>query len=474
MNFDNLKPKLTTPSHTRETYIKKTYPDLYNFLLSDKFKDFNTFSDKVAHFLHGGGHCLNCNKRTKRETGKPGFRRFCSPECGNTTKVGKPAHNKSNIDEELVRKMYVNEKKSPKEIGIHFNVSHVTINKVITKLGIKRSHKEQQSIHSTNKGKPAHRSSGLKNYDFNLNTPFSARQVQSIYNVDLNLVYMYALKQDYKFKSKSYIEDIIKSILDQCGVDYQHNRKNIISPLELDFYIPSHNLAIECNGLYHHCSLNKDTNYHRNKYELCRDKGIQLLHFWEDDIRDKPHIIEDYIKSKLNLTNKIYARKCNIQEVSSNDAIDFYNNYHIQGRTKSGKHYGLYYNSILVACMSFSKNELIRFCSKGNTTVVGGFSKLLKHYIKNSCGDIVSFSNNDYSNGNVYYINGFIKISENKYNMMYTDLKYRYTREKYMKHKLKNIFDNFDINKTEKQILSENGIYQCYGSGTIKWIYRRS
>ena len=39
-----------------------------------------------------------------------------------------------------------------------------------------------------------------------------------------------------------------------------------------------------------------------------------------------------------------------------------------------------------------------------------------------------------------------------------------------MKHKLKNMFPvSYCESKTEKQILEENKIYQCIGSGTLKW-----
>lgn len=474
--FDYIRDELSkSSSRRRETYILKTYPKFYEYLKNDEFKDFESFSDKLNKFIFGGGYCAVCNKRTKKETGSPGFRTTCSSKCAGIHKRGLEPHNKIHLDEELVRKMYVDELKSPKDIGQHFNVSNVTVNKMIEKLGIKRTHSEQQKIHSI-KGRTPWNYSGIKEFNFIEEKPKSAREVQRLFNVDLNLVYSYALKQEYKFSSKSYIEDIISSILKELNVEFTQNRKNVIFPLEVDFYIPKFNICIETNGLYHHCHLNKDNQYHYNKYMMCKDKNLQLIQFWEDDIRDKREIIKSYLKSKFGLNEIIYARKCTLIEVKSNEAMDFYNKYHLQGSTKNGKHYGLIYNNELVSCMSFSKKcenvyELTRFCTKSNITVIGAFSKLIKKY---SNYDIVSYSNNDYSNGSVYLKNGFERISENKSNMMYTDLKNRYNREKFMKFKLKKLFPNsYNENKTEKEILEINKIYQCIGSGTIKW-YKKS
>lgn len=460
-----------SPARRRENFIKSKFPEIYEKLKTDEYNDFITFSDKITKYLFGGGYCKICNARTKKDTGYPGFREYCSPKCAGIAKQGQVAHNKADIDEDIVKDMYLNQKKSPKDIGDYFNVSNVTINKIIEKLGIKRTHSEQQKIHSL-KGRIAWNASGIKHYDFNVEKPKSAFEVKKMFNVNENLVYFYALKQDYKFTSKSCIEDTIANILDELGVSYTQNRRNVIFPLEVDFSIPEYNMAIECNGLYHHCHLNKHTAYHYEKYEMCKEKGIQLIQFWEDDIKLNTDKIKYYLKSKFNKNERVFARKCKLLEVKCSDAMNFYNKYHLQGVTKNGKNYGLYYNDELVACMSFSKYdeetvELTRYCTKAGITVVGGFSKLLKLYDN---FNIISYSNNDYSNGDVYYKNGFENISINKYNMMYTDFKKRYQREKFMKHKLKNMFpESYCESKTEKQILEENKIYQCIGSGTLKW-----
>lgn len=113
-------------------------------------------------------------------------------------------------------------------------------------------------------------------------------------------------------------------------------------------------------------------------------------------------IVKSRLSSILGINStKIYARKCEIREVSPHEAMQFLINNHIQGKCKAKYYYGLYYNSELVSLMVFGKIrqqrkyyddydnkwELLRFCNKLNTTVVGGAGNYLNisltKYIQN-------------------------------------------------------------------------------------------
>lgn len=64
--------------------------------------------------------------------------------------------------------------------------------------------------------------------------------------------------------------------------------------------------------------------------------------------------------------------------------MDFTNNYHLEGYRSASIRIGLFYNEELVQIMSFKKTkkyfEIIRECSKSVYLVIGGKSKLLKHF----------------------------------------------------------------------------------------------
>lgn len=189
------------------------------------------------------------------------------------------------------------------------------------------------------------------------------------------------------------VYDFIKNV---CKLNIASDTRKIISPLELDIYIPEKNLAIEFNGMYWH-SINKgiDKNYHQIKSLLCREKGIRLIHIYEDEWNDehKREIIKDIIKHALNISaseNKIYARKCTIKEIENKEYNDFCNKYHIQGTKGAKVKLGLFYNNELVQIASFDKSrydkqyewEWIRGCPASNNNVVGGTSKLFKYFVR--------------------------------------------------------------------------------------------
>jgi hypothetical protein len=73
-------------------------------------------------------------------------------------------------------------------------------------------------------------------------------------------------------------------IRDVYDDDIITNTKRVISPYELDVYLPDKNIAFEYNGMYwHEEGVNKPIGYHQMKTDMCVDKGITLHHIWEDD-----------------------------------------------------------------------------------------------------------------------------------------------------------------------------------------------
>ena len=129
-------------------------------------------------------------------------------------------------------------------------------------------------------------------------------------------------------------EHSVKQLLDVYNINYIQHYRNIISPYELDFYIPERNLAIECNGNYWHSeSILQDKNYHYNKSKLCEEKGIRLIHIFEyewDNERQRP-ILENIIKSALGINKTIYARKLDIIVKESREMREFFDKNNIQG-----------------------------------------------------------------------------------------------------------------------------------------------
>lgn len=250
---------------------------------------------------------------------------------------------------------------------------------------------------------------------------------------------------------------------------------------ECDILLTDKKIAIECNGVYWHTEQYKELNAHLDKKKLVESKGFNLIQIWEDDWNDnnKKDIIISRLKSKLGLSKKIYARKCEIREVSGKESREFLINNHIQGYTPATYKYGLYYNNELIEIITIGKTrklvsgninclELYRLCTKKGYNVIGGFSKLLKYFRDNISQDkLISYADCDWCNfnNNGYEKVGFSKIKVTSPGYTYNINGIRENRLNYTKTKL--IKQGFDKNKTEVEIMHDNGYFRIFDSGNI-------
>ena len=268
----------------------------------------------------------------------------------------------------------------------------------------------------------------------------------------------------------------LKQFLKSKNIDFIENSYDIIPPLSLDIYIPSLKLAIEFNGVYWHSELFKNKDYHINKTKMCDDVGIKLMHVWEDDWIYKNDIIKSVILNKIGLSTTIYARKCKLKKIDDISIVKkFLNSNHMQGYSHSNIKIGLYYENELVSLMAFGKKrknmELVRFCNKLNINVVGGSSKLFKHFVKNYKFDIIeSFSDISLFDGKMYSNLGFKFMHNTPINYHWVIDGIRRHRFSFNKKSLVN--KGHDKNLSESEIMKNMGYYRIWECGLKKWIYK--
>lgn len=286
------------------------------------------------------------------------------------------------------------------------------------------------------------------------------------------------------FKCFHCAENIIKSTGEEEIINYLKSiydgeiiirSRDIISPQEIDIYIPKLKLAIEFNGLFWHTEENgKDKNYHINKTNLCAEKGIQLIHILEDEWNDKQQIVKARLKHLIKRTPyKIFARKCVIKEIDNFTAAKFINKYHLQGNSAASVRLGLFYKNRLVSVMTFCKSrfnkkydwELARFASVFNFSIIGGASKLLTYFRKHYHGSIISYADKRWSTGNLYRQLGFKELQDSSPGYFYTKGNKRYSRIKFQKHKLKDVLKNFDPSISETENMRNNNYHRIWDCG---------
>ena len=117
-------------------------------------------------------------------------------------------------------------------------------------------------------------------------------QASRLFEIDISTTQRYIKKYnvtDY-IQNKSYLENEMKVILEEIGINFIQNTRKIIAPYELDFYLPDHQVAIEMNGDYWHSDKHlletrgmTADEYHQMKTDRCQELGIELIHISESE-----------------------------------------------------------------------------------------------------------------------------------------------------------------------------------------------
>ena len=519
---------------TRESYIKKNYNEIYNsinfYCDSINLNGVIPFKEKICIFINKLSDtpiCKNCDKKLKfKKSLREGYGSYCSIKCTNQHE-----DHKNNVKETFNRKYGgspIRDKNIKKKIeqtnleryGVTniFKDSEYIQSKTKEKLGVlnpnqldsvvekrKNTNLNKYGVTNTlllNNSRKKNQSSKLINFnekykglnvidDSGDYVKLKCNNCNGEYDIDRSLLF-YRFKNDINpctlcnpvSELKSIKEKELTDFLLSLGLNLIQGDRDILNGKEIDILLPDFNIGIEFNGLYWHCEKYVDKDYHLNKTDVCESKGIHLIHIFEDEWVNNKDIVKSRLKNLFKLTdNKVYGRKCIIKEVNTKDKTKFLNDNHIQGTIGSKVNLGLYYNDELVSIMTFGKGrvvmngvknewELLRFCNKINHSVIGGASKLFKHFIKNyKPNQLISYADRRWSQGNLYDQLGFNKTHNSTPNYFYVVNNEREHRFKYRKNLL--VESGFDIKKTEREIMYDRGIYRIYDCGNLVYTYNK-
>lgn len=140
-----------------------------------------------------------------------------------------------------------------------------------------------------------------------------------------------------------------------------------------------------------------------------RDLGV--IHIDYDQIEAMPDKILARLKGLHQIGRRIYGRQTVVARIDKKVALAFQEEHHIQVALPGKYRYGLYHQGELVSVAIFSGGrhmrdqdkeyrsfELLRFCHKGDTIVVGGISKLIKAFIADfNPQDIMTYADLDWT-----------------------------------------------------------------------------
>ena len=111
----------------------------------------------------------------------------------------------------------------------------------------------------------------------------------------------------------------------------------------------SQHIGIECDGLRWHNETHKPKNYHLEKTKACEEKGVRLIHIFEDEWVYNSEIWKSMLRNMFGKTeNRIYARNCEVREVNAREKRRFLKHNHIQGNAQSRYSYGLFHETVFL------------------------------------------------------------------------------------------------------------------------------
>lgn len=227
-----------------------------------------------------------------------------------------------------------------------------------------------------------------------------------------------------------------------------------------DFQL-SEQIFVNVDGLYWHSVAAKEENRNRHfaAREQLEERGLRLLQFREDELMDKPRIVASMCNNLLKKNKQTYARKCHIRMVCQSEATTFLNEHHLMG-SFNAHHVGLFSESELIMLLSYKKKDgvgdISRLCTKIDTYVVGGFSKLFK-FVKHLYPKWTFWTDLRYGTGTFLTELGW-KCEKTVPSWKWTDFRFTYNR-------LRCRANMNERKLTEKQQAEELGWYKIYDAG---------
>ncbi|NME69289.1 hypothetical protein [Flammeovirga aprica] len=196
----------------------------------------------------------------------------------------------------------------------------------------------------------------------------------------------------------------------------------------------------------------------------------RIIHLWSDVWNNQQNAVLSRIAGLIGISKRIYGRTLEIKRIDIHTLNDFMEKNHISGSSSSKIKFGLFKGEKLMAVASFSGKrkindreglahqsyELIRYCNLNYHTVVGGLSKILKHFIKEySPDDIMTYTDSDWSMGESFTKLGFVNIGHT------SPIVFNWNEELKKREKIKeNTLIGFEVmnNGSNKYILNLNRI----------------
>ena len=289
--------------------------------------------------------------------------------------------------------------------------------------------------------------------------------------------------QNFRGKQNE-VEEYIKSICFESQV--KRDCKSVLANAkQLDIYVPNLNIAIEFNGLFWHNSDKgvhgksaKTMMYHHDKSIECEQKGIRLIHIFEDEWTSNQKLCKSKLKKIISPSKMrhIDGHLCQISNsVDEMTKNIFLAKYSFDETDRSSKCYSLKFKNHVVAMMTFAKPrnkngwqwQILNYLEVNSFIIDDGFQILFDAFVEeNHAKSICLYATHDWNTKQSY--NSCLSFIEEKDPRLYwmhglNRIKSTSINASNVKSILKKYNDAASFLKN----MNDNGYYRIYDSGTL-------
>ena len=271
----------------------------------------------------------------------------------------------------------------------------------------------------------------------------------------------------------------IGSKLEEFGYIVQYEKA--LGSFSYDICIESLKTLIEVNPTYthnivgNHYGIVRHPDYHRLKTQAAEQNGYRCIHVFDWDDLQKVYML---LLPKMS----IYARECEIHDVSQQEADEFLTLYHIQSSCR-GQHirYGLYHEGTLVQLMTFGsprynhryQYELLRLCSAAGVQVIGGANRLWAAFIREYHPDsVISYCDIAKFQGGVYEHLGMARSHQTDPAKIWSQGSQRITDNLLRQRGFDQLFGtNFGKGTSNEELMLSHNWLPIYDCGQLVYTY---
>ena len=277
--------------------------------------------------------------------------------------------------------------------------------------------------------------------------------------------------------SGSVEEERVAKFVESLGLEVIRRTRSVISPMEIDVWVPHKRVGIEYHGLFWHSGgIDKDHDYardlHRRKFLAAQAAGVRLVQLFSDEWESKREICESILRARLGaVSQKFDARSCGLDtDVSVAEAREFLEANHLDGYARSRARLGLRLPDgrlamVLALRVPVQKRygnviEYSRMACLRDSVVRGGASRLIaascRWALANGFTGILTYADLRLGTGEVYASNGFRTVGDTGICYWYTDGRIREDRFKY----------RAQLGIPEVEVARAAGVRQVHGPGS--------